>query len=145
LTQNVDQLHIRAGSKNVVELHGNIVQWRCDATDRPADVPDGPFPQCPMPSPHRAGALLRPCVVWFGEALPEAALSAAFEAAGACDLFLSVGTSAVVYPAAGFIDLAASRGAKTIEVNRDPTPISRRVDWSLLGKAGDILPQLLSP
>jgi len=143
LTQNVDRLHARAGSVTLVELHGNIMDWRCAATGRPAEIPEGPFPRCPMPSPHRGGAFLRPCVVWFGEALPEEALRAASEAAGACDLFISVGTSAVVYPAAGFIDLAASRGAKTIEVNRDPTPISRRVDWSLLGKAGEILPRLI--
>lgn len=144
LTQNVDRLHHRAGSKNVVELHGNIMQWRCDRTDRPAEVPDGPFPTCPMPSPHQAGAHLRPCVVWFGEALPEAAIEAAFEAAGGCDLFMSIGTSAQVYPAAGFIDVASSHGAKTIEINRDPTPISRRVDRSLLGPAGEILPALLA-
>ncbi|HVU63767.1 MAG TPA: NAD-dependent deacylase [Phycisphaerales bacterium] len=143
LTQNVDRLHHRAGSRNVVELHGNIMQWRCDRTGKPADVPEGPFAQVPVPSPHHPGAHLRPCVVWFGEALPEAALRAAFEATHACDLFMSIGTSAVVYPAAGFVELASSRGAKTIEINRDSTPISRRVDWSLRGPAGEILPMLL--
>jgi NAD-dependent deacetylase len=148
LTQNVDQLHHRAGSRNIVELHGNIMQWRCDTTDLLADVPDGPFPTCPMPSPHREGALLRPCVVWFGEALPDASLRAAFEAVHAMthgDVYLSIGTSALVYPAAGFIELAEAQGATTIEINRDPTPISRRVDFSLLGKAGEILPRLISP
>jgi NAD-dependent deacetylase len=144
LTQNVDRLHHRAGSRNVVELHGNIMEWRCDTTDLAAEVPEGPFPRAPMLSPHREGAYLRPCVVWFGEALPEAALSAAFEAASGCDLFMSVGTSSLVYPAAGFIELAAARGATTIEVNRDPTPISRRVDWALHGAAGEILPALLA-
>ena len=143
LTQNVDRLHQRAGSQSVVELHGNIMQWRCDTTDLPADIPDGPFTQTPVPSPHRQGAFLRPCVVWFGEALPEAALVAAFEAVHGCDLFLSIGTPALVYPAAGFIELAAAQGARTIEINREPTPISGRVDWSLMGKAGEILPQLL--
>ena len=144
LTQNVDRLHQRAGSHNVVELHGNIMQWRCDTTDLPADISDGPFTQTPVRSPHRQGAFLRPCVVWFGEALPETALAAAFEAVNGCDLFLSIGTSALVYPAAGFIELAAAQGARTIEINRDPTPISGRVDWSLMGKAGDILPRLLA-
>ncbi len=143
LTQNVDRLHQRARSRNVVELHGNIVEWRCAATGRGGEIPEGPFPERPVPSPHRAGAFLRPSVVWFGEALPEAALSAAFEAAQACDVFMSIGTSAVVYPAAGFIDVAAANGAKTIEINRDPTPLSQRVDWSLMGKAGEVLPKLV--
>ncbi len=143
LTQNVDRLHQRAGSQNVVELHGNIMQWRCDTTDLPAEVPEGPFPQVPVPSPHRPGAFLRPCVVWFGEALPESALAAALDAVNGCDLFLSIGTSALVYPAAGFIDLAAAQGASTIEINRDPTPHSRKVDWSLMGKAGELIPMLL--
>lgn len=144
LTQNVDRLHHRAGSRRIVELHGNIMQWRCATTDRPADVPDGPFPHLPMPSPHHPGAHLRPCVVWFGEALPEAALEAAFEATSDCDLFMSIGTSVQVYPAAGFIDLASSRGARTIEINRDATPISGRVDHSFRGPAGEILPAILA-
>lgn len=146
LTQNVDRLHHRAGSKNIVELHGNIMEWRCNATDEPVDIPEGPFPNCPMSSPHSKGAFLRPNVVWFGEALPEAALRAAFDAVGAMaegDVVLSIGTSAVVYPAAGFIEHAQDRGATAIEINRDPTPISRMVDWSLMGKAGEILPRLL--
>jgi NAD-dependent deacetylase len=144
LTQNVDRLHHRAGSRNVVELHGNIMQWRCAATDRPVEIAEGPFPRAPVASPHREGAFVRPCVVWFGEALPESALRAAFECIAGCDLFMSVGTSSLVFPAAGFVDLAAAGGATTIEVNRDPTPISRRVDWSLLGGAGEILPALVN-
>jgi NAD-dependent deacetylase len=147
LTQNVDRLHHRAGSCNVVELHGNIMQWRCAATDRPADIPDGPFPTTPIPSPHKLGAFLRPNVVWFGEALPQDALAAAFHAVHALteeDVFLTIGTSAVVYPAAGFIDLAAHQGAATIEINRDPTPYSRRVTWSIMGSAGDVLPAILA-
>ncbi len=146
LTQNVDRLHHRAGSRNIVELHGNIMQWRCSATDILVDIPEGPFPEHPMPSPHANGAFLRPCVVWFGEALPEHALRAAFDAVNAMsegDVFLSIGTSAAVYPAAGFIKHAQDRGALAIEINRDPTPISRSVDFSLLGKAGEILPALL--
>jgi NAD-dependent deacetylase len=146
LTQNVDKLHARAGSRCVVELHGNIMEWRCDTTDRAAEVPEGPFPELPMPSPFRKGAFLRPCVVWFGEALPQEALSAAFEAVQRMregDVFLSIGTSALVYPAAGFIELAEAQGATTIEVNRDPTPISVRVDYSLMGRAGEILPTLI--
>lgn len=144
LTQNVDRLHVRAGSVNVVELHGNIMEWRCTATHRATELPEGPLPTCPMPSPHSPGAFLRPNVVWFGEALPVEALQAAHEAVADCDVFMSIGTSAVVYPAAGFIEIAASRGARVIEINRDPTPFSRRVDWSLMGKAGEIMPVLLS-
>lgn len=147
LTQNVDRLHHRAGSRNVVELHGNIMHWRCAATGRAAEIPDGPFPHTPVTSPHRAGAFLRPNVVWFGEALPSDALSIAFNAVHALtadDIFLTIGTSAVVYPAAGFIDLAAAQGARTLEINREATPYSRKVTWALMGSAGEILPALLT-
>ena len=96
LTQNVDRLHQRAGSANVVELHGNIIQWRCTSTHRVIDLPPDALPAFPTPSPFCNGAFLRPHVVWFGELLPEAALRAAAEAVSSCDLFLSIGTSAVV-------------------------------------------------
>lgn len=145
LTQNVDRLHHRAGSRNVVELHGNIMQWRCAATHRPVDIPDTPFAQFPPPSPHSPGAFLRPCVVWFGESLPPKALRTAHDAVSACDCFLSIGTSSVVYPAAGFVQIAASLGAACIEVNADSTPISPRVHYSIRGKAGEVLPLLTGP
>jgi NAD-dependent deacetylase len=141
LTQNVDRLHHRAGSRRVVELHGNIIQWRCTKTGRcVADLPV-PIPRFPMESD--AGGLLRPDVVWFGEALPEDAVTAAYEACGDCDLFLSIGTSAVVYPAAGFIQIARAAGATTVEINRDPTPISGAVDFMLQGLSGEILPRVV--
>jgi len=141
LTQNVDRLHHRAGSTNPIELHGNIIHWRCTKTNtRYPDLPV-PIPRHPMPSP--AGGLLRPDVVWFGETLSEAAVLAAYEACEHCDLFLSIGTSAVVYPAAGFIQIARKAGATTAEINRDPTPISDAVDFSLQGNSGDILPKLV--
>ncbi|MFM9994567.1 MAG: SIR2 family NAD-dependent protein deacylase [Phycisphaerales bacterium] len=143
LTQNVDRLHQKAGSRNVVELHGSIIEWRCVRTGRAFLPPPEPFESFPPPSPHAAGAVLRPNVVWFGEALPEAALAAAYAAAESCDLFMSVGTSSVVYPAAGFLDVASANGAVTIEVNREPTPISERVDHCLLGRSGEVLPALL--
>lgn len=146
LTQNVDRLHQRAGSRNVVELHGNIVQWRCAATGRLVDIPEGPLASTPFPSPHQPGAFVRPGVVWFGEILPEDALRAAHEAVhelGDGDVFLTIGTAAVVYPAAGFIDLAAARGARVIEVNPDATPYSSRVDWRIRGKAGHVLPLIV--
>lgn len=141
LTQNVDRLHQRAGSRNVVELHGSIIEWRCTKTGR--KTTPGPSPMTEFPPRSECGALLRPDVVWFGEMLPEAAVRAAQEAVSACEVFLSVGTSAQVYPAAGFIHEAARHGAKTVEVNKDPTPISGLVDWSLPGKAGEVLPGLL--
>ncbi len=143
LTQNVDRLHQKAGSRNVVELHGSIIEWRCVRTGKPFLPPPEPFDRFPPPSPHGDGAVLRPNVVWFGEALPEAALAAAFAALESCDLFMSVGTSAVVYPAAGFMEVASANGAVTIEVNRDPMPISERVDHCLFGKSGEVLPRLM--
>ena len=89
------------------------------------------------------GGARRPAVVWFGEMLPEPALKKAHEALATCDIFFSIGTSAVVEPAASFIHIARRHEARTVEINRDPTPVSRAVDWSLLGKAGEILPELV--
>ena len=86
----------------------------------------------------------RPAVVWFGERLPEEAVEAADTALRSCDLFFSVGTSAVVQPAAGFMEIARARGAKTVEINRDPTPATHAVDWAIRGRSGEVLPALLS-
>jgi len=144
LTQNVDRLHQRAGSCNVVELHGSIIQWRCTGCDtRETPGPDSmaAFPPRPACCPTE---LLRPDVVWFGEQLPFEALRAADQAIASCDLFFSIGTSSVVYPAAGYIQIAAQRGAATAEINKDATPISRLVTWSLQGKAGELLPRLVA-
>lgn len=141
LTQNVDGLHQRAGSRRVVEVHGSIHTWRCTKTGREVRPGAEAFPAFPPQSDR--GGLLRPGVVWFGEALPLEALREADRAIEHADVFLSVGTSAVVYPAAGFIETAGSNGALTVEVNKDATPISRRVDFSLRGSAGEILPRIL--
>lgn len=143
LTQNVDRLHQRAGSGNVVELHGSIVVWRCTATGRRVTPDAAAFEVFPTPSPFREGALLRPDVVWFGEALPAMALAAAADAAETCDVFVSVGTSSVVYPSAGFIQRAARRGAWTAEVNLEETPISGLVDVSVRGRASEVLPKVI--
>lgn len=141
LTQNVDRLHQAAGSERVVELHGSLWVWRCTGCGEEREERGGPFPAYP---PRCAcGGSRRPGVVWFGEDLPREALEAAEEASEACDLFLSIGTSAVVYPAAGLIHLARGRGARTAEVNLEPTPISDLADWSVLGKSGEVLPELL--
>jgi NAD-dependent deacetylase len=141
LTQNIDGLHQRAGSTDVVEFHGTILTWRCMDTGEHYPMAEIDFSSFPPMSP--AGGLLRPNVVWFGEMLPTDALATADEVVSACDLFISVGTSAVVYPAAGYIEIARARGAKTIEINRDHTPMSGRVDLSIRGLSGEVLPQLV--
>lgn len=141
LTQNVDRLHQRAGSLNVVELHGSIIEWRCCRTGE--KVTPGPEALSEFPPRSACGALLRPDVVWFGEMLPEEALRAADEAVAECDVFISVGTSSVVYPAAGYVQSARARGAFTAEINRDETPISAWVDVSLLGRSGEVLPRVV--
>lgn len=141
LTQNVDRLHQAAGSRDVVELHGTLWVWRCTRCGVEREEREVPFTEYP---PRCAcGGARRPAVVWFGEMLPEHALEQSHDALEACGFFFSIGTSAVVEPAASFIHIARHRGAKTVEINRDATPISRVVDWSLLGKAGEILPQLV--
>ncbi len=142
-TQNVDRLHQRAGSRRVLELHGSIMEWRCTATGRKMTPPPEPMPVFPPPSPFAPGALLRPDVVWFGEMLPFEVFGEAEGVSRRCDLFLSVGTSSVVFPAAGLIRTAAAHGAFTVEVNRERTPASVWVDVSLQGPSGEILPRLV--
>lgn len=139
-TQNVDGLHERAGSRNLVELHGNISRTVCFDHRHPArswEPVDEPPPRC-----ARCGALLRPDVVWFGEALPEAALRRAREAAAHCDLFLSVGTSTLVHPAAELPFIAGANGATVIEINPDATPLSRLAGFVLREQAGQALPAI---
>lgn len=143
LTQNVDRLHQKAGSVNVVELHGSIIEWRCTITGKRVTPGAEAMSQHPCPSPFHPRGVLRPDVVWFGEMLPEAAITAAAEAVGECDVFFSVGTSAVVYPAAGYVEAAASRGAFTVEVNPDATGQSAHVDVSVRAKAGEALPAIV--
>ena len=141
VTQNIDGLHQAAGSENVLELHGSLRTARCEACSYETAMTSQrveAVPTCPD-----CGGRMRPAVVWFGEALPEDAYAAAVDAAGEADAFLSIGTSGVVYPAAGLIEWAISAGAKTIEVNLEATPVSRRVDVALHGQAGEILPRLV--
>ncbi len=141
ITQNIDGLHQRTGSQRVIEIHGTIHRWRCTRTGRERDLADLSFERFPVPSEH--GGLMRPCVVWFGEMLPEAALRDAFAALQGCDLFLSVGTSATVQPAASFIEIARAAGARTVEINKDATPNTAGVDLALRGASGMILPQVV--
>jgi NAD-dependent deacetylase len=140
VTQNVDGLHQRAGSRRVTELHGDILRSKCSLEGTMVDdyAPGEAPPFCPS-----CGAPLRPDVVWFGEALPTVAFEAASEAARACDLFLSVGTSSLVYPAAGLPFEALVNGAVLVEVNPDETPLSAHADYVLRGPAGEKLPRLV--
>jgi NAD-dependent deacetylase len=141
ITQNVDRLHQRGGSRDVFELHGNLGDVRCtgcrESTDRWGEVLPA-LPRC-----NACGQLLRPAVVWFGESLPRAIWNAAEQAVGEADVLLVVGTSAVVYPAAGLATQARQLGRPVIEINLDPTPLTDDVDLSLQGPAGSILPGLV--
>ena len=142
-TQNVDGLHQRAGSANVVELHGNITRVKCSREGTLVEhwddaVKDEP-PRCPS-----CGAFLRPDVVWFNELLPHEAQTAAESAARRCDVLLVVGTSAEVYPAAALPEEALRRGAYVVEVNPNKTPLSADVDYVLRGPAGVLLPALVA-
>jgi NAD-dependent deacetylase len=140
VTQNVDGLHQRAGTAALVELHGNFTVWRDHRSGRRVTPPATPFPSHPQPGPD--GGLLRPDVVWFGETLPTAALERADAALAWCELLLVVGTSALVYPAAGLIERAAAEGARCVEVNLEPS--AANVHTRLVGPAGEVLPQLVA-
>ncbi len=142
ITQNIDGLHQRGGSRRVVEIHGSIHRWRCTKTGEERPLADLRFDAFPIPSTH--GGLMRPCVVWFGEMLPPEALEASFAALQRCDVFLSIGTSAVVQPAASFIEIAREAGARTAEINKEPTPNTDSVEVALFGKSGQILPVLMA-
>jgi NAD-dependent deacetylase len=139
ITQNVDGLHQEAGHPDVVEFHGNIRLNRCHDEGRAVEVDDAV--DTPPPCPH-CGGLVRPGVVWFGEAIDAGAIERAKAAAQACDVFLSVGTSAEVHPAAGLADLARRSGARIAEINPDATALSDRVTWTVRDSAARALPQL---
>lgn len=142
ITQNVDGLHQRAGSKNVIEFHGNLFEDRCffeGCVVAGAKDDSGEVPICPA-----CGGNLRPGVVWFGEAIPEQAQSKAIAAAASCDLFFSIGTSSLIWPAAGLSATARAAGASVVEVNPNTTPLSDNSDFCLNGNAGMVLPELIS-
>lgn len=141
ITQNVDDLHRRAGSREVHELHGNIEHSRCIRCARPyhgeAAPPTEEVRHCDC------GGLIRPGVVWFGESLPEEELRFAQDAARDCDLFLYVGTSGLVYPAAALPVTARQGGAYVVEINPEPSAIARQLDECITGASGIVLPLLL--
>lgn len=148
ITQNVDDLHERAGSTAPTHLHGSLFTPRCATCSHPAQLapdipaePDGG--RLPPPRCNVCGSWVRPGVVWFGEGLPEAALAQAFEAARACDVLLSVGTSGSVYPAAAIPFEAVAAGATVVQVNPQATGLDRVAQFSLRGPAAVVLPQLV--
>lgn len=142
-TQNVDGLHQRAGNRRVLELHGSIARVKCADTGR---LLEGDVPACDNPPPRhpQTGGLLRPDVVWFGEALPEAAFMESARAARNADVYFTIGTSALVYPAAALPIEALKAGATVVEINPTETPFSNTASYSLRGKAGEVLPTIVA-
>jgi NAD-dependent deacetylase len=141
VTQNIDDLHERAGLTRVWHMHGELLSALCRGCRRrtPWTGDLGDYPPCP----HCGVSELRPDVVWFGEMLPAGAFEAASEAARECEVFLSVGTSSVVYPAAALPYEALESGARLVEVNPSETPLTGHADHVLDGPAGEVLPELV--
>jgi NAD-dependent deacetylase len=141
ITQNVDGLHQRAGSREVIELHGSIARVKCSREGTIVEhwnATDDEVPRC-----ANCGAFLRPDVVWFEEMLPASALAAAEDAARSCEVLLVIGTSAEVYPAAALPMLARKGGARVVEINPNPTPLSEHADYVLRASAGSMLTALV--
>ena len=150
ITQNVDDLHERAGSPRVLHLHGELARPYCASCRRPYALPTGVPAVAPdgeriePPRCDSCGGRIRPGVVWFGEELPRSEWRAAVDAASGCDAFFCVGTSSLVQPAASLTDLAIGAGATTVQVNVGRTEIDARVGHVLRGAAGSILPGLVA-
>jgi NAD-dependent protein deacetylase/lipoamidase len=140
-TQNIDGLHQRAGSKNIYELHGNVWNVRCTKEEKTFALWENPLKQ--VPPVCTCGALLRPDVVWFGEALPDFILKLAWQVAGSCDVFLAIGTSGTVEPAASLAWIAKDSGAIVVEINPESTPITEIADEIFSQKSGVLLPRLV--
>ena len=141
ITQNVDNLHRKAGSPHVIELHGNLQRVKCSLCGQQVEAwedADGSVPRCEV-----CNGLLRPDVVWFGESLPRAELESAVKAARACQVFFSIGTSGTVQPAASLAYAARNRGAVVVEINAELTLLTGKVEFALHGKSGEILPALV--
>jgi NAD-dependent deacetylase len=148
ITQNVDDLHERAGSRDVLHLHGQLARPYCQRCSEPWTPPAQPSLEAvgtriDPPVCTECGGRVRPGVVWFGESLPEREWLAATEAASRCEVFFCVGTSSLVYPAASLTGIAMKAGAVTVQVNPNPTEIDGAVTWSIRGPAGEVFPQIV--
>jgi len=143
ITQNVDNLHRLAGSTRILELHGNIYRNKCADCGRQfgegLEIDPGAIPTC-----QKCGGRIRPDVVWFGEMLPAEVIEAAFLKSEQVEVFFTVGTSALVHPAASLPLLAKRHGATLIEINPERTPLSEYADFSFQAKSGELLPELVS-
>jgi NAD-dependent deacetylase len=146
VTQNVDGLHGAAGSRDVIHLHGSLWRTRClecgVEEERRDDLGDPESGQPVCPRCPRCEGLLRPAVVWFGEALPPESLQRALEVSRDCDAFLCIGTSSLVQPAASLPLLALQAGSPVVEINPEPTPLSELATMCLRGPSGEMLPAL---
>lgn len=166
ITQNIDELHRRAGTKNLLELHGSLFKTRCTTCEKVEDnhvnpicealrgkgslhaevedahIPEKDLPRCQEPS---CGGLLRPHVVWFGEDLDSIVMAAAEDELAKCDMCLVVGTSSVVHPAAMFAPKVASRGVPVAEFNLEDTPVTNKFGFQFYGRCGETLPKALKP
>ena len=142
ITQNIDGFHRKAGSKNVIEIHGNLWQLRCTVTGAVEDNFDVPLKEIP-PKFSATGYMARPNVVWFGEMILAQTVSACLDAIESCDVMLIVGTSAMVQPAASMGVAAKQRNKPVIELNLDPTPNTGLYDVTIQGKSGEVLPLIV--
>ncbi|MBU0559708.1 MAG: NAD-dependent deacylase [Bacteroidetes bacterium] len=142
VTQNVDNLHGRAGSNNIYELHGNIERNYCIDCLKPFSIEHYRAESKGVPKCLECGGLVRPDVVWFGEMLPQKIFADAERKAEHCDICFIAGTSAVVYPAAYIPVSARQHGAFLVEINIESTEISHHVDYSIFGNSGEILPEI---
>ena len=144
ITQNVDDLHERAGSRNVIHLHGSLRVVKCTSCENSFEVEEPPkIP--PLPKCDKCGSLLRPGVVWFGEMLPPDVLERAMREVGKADVIIVAGTSAVVQPAASLPLIVKRNGGVIIEINPDETPLTAIADYSLRIKAGGMMGSLVEP
>lgn len=142
VTQNVDGLHRSAGSTGVLELHGNLNRNKCADCSRPfrsQEIDPDALPYC-----ESCGGKIRPDVVWFGEMLPGGVIEEAFAVSERAELFFSVGTSAIVHPAASLPVTAKRSGATLVEINPEPTPLSELADYRFAAPSGEFLPRLLN-
>lgn len=141
ITQNVDGLHARAGSVNIIEIHGNIWKTRCTVCATISDNYDVPIDI--LPYCKKCNGLLRPHIVWFGESLDSGDISRSMAALRTCEILLVIGTSGIVHPAASFVAIASEAGAYVVEINVEETPNSCLVDEALIGRASDVVPLLV--